>query len=91
MERIVTGTYGNEIQPRSAVDRGYTGFLRNLYGITKEECERKLTEILAVTPVDVCNSCKRLLADRVHAVSAIVTGHMYKKDKISGKIVYLPL
>ncbi len=61
LEKTVTGAYSREVQPRSPSDKGFTAFIRVLYGITDEVRERKLRRIVSVTADDMSACASRLL------------------------------
>ena len=62
VERAICGAYSNEVQPLSPSSRGFTGFLRALYGITDEMREQKIERIRAATAKDIRITAERLLA-----------------------------
>jgi Zn-dependent M16 (insulinase) family peptidase len=64
VERTITGAYSREVQPRSPQNRGFTGFVRRLYGITDELREAKIAALLACTGADLNAAAERLLAYR---------------------------
>lgn len=53
MERVITGSYSKEIQPRTPQGDGFTGLIRLLYGIDSTLKERKLTMLLNTTSKDI--------------------------------------
>jgi Zn-dependent M16 (insulinase) family peptidase len=62
VERAVCGAYSNEVQPLSPSSRGFTGFMRALYGITDEMREQKIERIRSATAKDIRITAERLLA-----------------------------
>jgi Zn-dependent M16 (insulinase) family peptidase len=62
LERAITGTYSSEVQPRSPSSRGFTGFIRKLYGITNEQRDAKIAAMLAMTARDMQLTAERLLS-----------------------------
>ncbi|MDR3312787.1 MAG: insulinase family protein [Spirochaetaceae bacterium] len=62
VEKAVTGAYSREVQPRSPASRGFTGFVRTLYGITDELWDAKISALLATTGADITAAAQRLLA-----------------------------
>jgi Zn-dependent M16 (insulinase) family peptidase len=62
VERAVCGAYSNEVQPLSPSARGFTGFMRALYGITDEARQQKIERIKAATARDIRITAERLLA-----------------------------
>jgi len=53
LERAITGCYSKEVQPRSPSSRGFTGFIRALYGIRDEQREQKIETLLSACSTDV--------------------------------------
>jgi Zn-dependent M16 (insulinase) family peptidase len=91
LEKTITGCYSREVQPRSPSDKGFTAFIRVLYGISDEVRKRKIERILSVTPEDMRSCARRLLADLPKAQQAVLGGKKQLKDDsqsvFSGKIV----
>ncbi len=73
LERTIIGCYSREIQPRSPADKGFTSFIRLLYGISDACRERKIERILSVTPEDM-RDCARRLLERWSAVRCAALG-----------------
>jgi len=88
VERAITGTYSREIQPRSPAGRGFTGFLRCLYGITEAEREKKLKWILSVTGPDMTAAAGRLYEQSLTGSSAVICG---KNTIPPGSRIILPV
>jgi len=90
LEKTVTGCYSREIQPRSPSDKGFTAFIRILYGITDGIRRKKIERIVAVTPEDMQICAKRLLADWPSMRAALLAGKKQLKDsskkEFSGKV-----
>jgi len=80
LERTITGCYSREVQPRSPSDKGFTAFLRLLYGITDGARERKLARILSATPAEVRVAAERMRADWEVARGALLAGKRHLKD-----------
>lgn len=87
-ERNITGTYGDEVQPHSPSGRGVTGFFRTIYCISDFDRRKKIEGLLSVTPQDLCESAKRLLAAEEKSHTAVVCD---KNSKKTGVIIKLPL
>jgi Zn-dependent M16 (insulinase) family peptidase len=62
VERAICGAYSKEVQPRSPSGRGFSGFVRKLYGITDEMREKKIAGMLAVTSADINNAAESLMS-----------------------------
>ncbi|AEE16899.1 insulinase family protein [Treponema brennaborense] len=88
LERIVTGCYSKEVQPRSPSSRGFTGFLRCLYALTDDQRERKIKWLLSVSASDVKAAAIRLSAAETECTRAIICG---KNTEKTGKIIDLPV
>lgn len=90
LEKTITGAYSREVQPRSPSDRGFTAFIRILYGITDELRKQKLERIVSVTGDDIQNCARRMLDDWPSARSAVLGGKKMLKDGgksfFSGKV-----
>jgi len=90
LEKTVTGCYSREIQPRSPSDKGFTAFIRILYGISDETRRKKIARIVSVTPADMQDCAKRLLADWPMVRAALLAGKKQLKDsskkEFSGKV-----
>jgi Zn-dependent M16 (insulinase) family peptidase len=76
VERTVTGAYSREVQPRSPQNRGFTGFVRRLYGITDELREAKIAALLACTGADLNAAAERLLRFRDQECHEAILGPM---------------
>ncbi|MDR3283646.1 MAG: insulinase family protein [Treponema sp.] len=88
VERAITGAYSQEVQPRAPSSRGFTGFIRKLYGVTQEQREAKIAALLAVTPQDMHNTAERLLAlCKADNPSAVIAG---TDTGFAGRIVDIP-
>ncbi len=61
LAKTITGCYSREVQPRSPSDKGFTAFIRSLYGITDEVRKAKIEGILRVTPESLSFAASRLL------------------------------
>jgi Zn-dependent M16 (insulinase) family peptidase len=80
LERVVTGCYSREVQPRSPSDKGFTAFVRILYGISDEVRGEKIRRIVSVTPGDMQSCAQRLLDSWPSVRAAIVAGKKQLKD-----------
>ena len=88
VDKAVTGTYSKEVQPRSPVNRGFTGFVRKLYGIEDEVRKQKMQLLKNITAKDIEKTAKKLLKCYEQNTSAIIAPKL--KD-FAGKIIELPL
>jgi Zn-dependent M16 (insulinase) family peptidase len=91
LEKTITGCYSREIQPRSPSDKGFTAFIRILYGISDEVRKDKIARIVAVTPDELRSCARRLLADWPRVREAILAGKKQLKGatgtEFSGKVI----
>ena len=60
LERMITGCYSKKIQPRTPANKGFTGFLRAIYGIYEEERQYQMACLLAATEKDVIETIDKL-------------------------------
>lgn len=88
LERAITGCYSKEVQPRSPSSRGFTGFIRALYGIRDEQREEKIETLLSAREKDVRNAAV-FLSERAQTVKrALICGNYTGQD---GIVIPLPL
>ena len=91
LEKTIVGCYSREIQPRSPSDKGFTAFIRILYGISDEVRKRKIERVLSVTGDDLARCAGRLLADWPSVREAVLAGKRQLKgpssSDFSGKLV----
>lgn len=94
LERVITGCYSKEIQPRSPSGRGFTGFLRMLYGFTDAMREQRIAWLLGVSVEALKNTaehmCIRFDSEKRQSVvcgSTMLDNH----EKNTGKIMQLPV
>lgn len=91
LEKTITGCYSREIQPRSPSDKGFTAFIRILYGISDEVRKDKIARIVAVTPEELRSCARRLLADWPRVREAVLAGKKQLKSatgtEFSGKVI----
>ncbi|MDR1748138.1 MAG: insulinase family protein [Spirochaetaceae bacterium] len=95
LERAITGCYSREIQPRSPMAKGFTGFVRALYGITDELREKKIAALLGTTAEQLRAAAERVAGAYETAETAAVAGEKQaesvKNRFSSGKIYHLPV
>ncbi|MGI5172515.1 insulinase family protein [Treponema sp. OMZ 840] len=88
LERTITGAYSKEVQPRSPSSRGFTGFMRTLYGIRDEDREKKLDILLSAQASDI-RAAAAFFAERMHKIKKSLICGEYKGS--TGIIIPLPL
>jgi hypothetical protein len=88
MERIITGSYSKEIQPRTPSGKGGAGFMRALYGISDEKRAEKLRTLLNAKSTDIQKSLQNLLNLLSKRKMVIIFN---KSLESAGKIIVLPL
>lgn len=90
LEKTITGCYSREIQPRAPSDKGFTAFIRILYGISDEVRKAKIERMVSVTPEDMQRCAARLLNDWPTVKAAILAGKKQFKEarkiEFSGKV-----
>ncbi len=95
LDRVVTGCYSREIQPRSPSDRGFTSFIRLLYGITDEVRLGKIAGIVGVEPEQIRDAAERLLSDWPSVRETVLAGKKAlkggKAGVCSGKVTEITL
>ncbi|MCM1321076.1 MAG: insulinase family protein [Bacteroides sp.] len=84
LERMITGVYSKEKQPRSPAARGSAGFMRRLYGVEDAARQEKLRCLLAVSSGDMQETFHRLLAAVEQQKTAII---FRKTEYMSGTII----
>lgn len=91
LEKTINGCYSREIQPRSPSDKGFTAFIRILYGITETLRRAKIERLVSVTPEDMKRCAQRLLNDWPSVRAALLAGKKVVKEvhktDFSGKII----
>ena len=73
LEKMIIGAYAGETQPRTGAEKGFSGFLRFLYGVEDAYRRRKLERLIAVTGEQVTEALRRLAAQSA-AVPVILAG-----------------
>jgi len=91
LEKTITGCYSREIQPRAPADKGFTAFIRILYGISDEVRREKISGIVSVTPEDLTRCARRLLGDWPSVREAVLAGKKQlkvgMKSEFPGKVI----
>ncbi len=86
--RILTGTYGDEVQPHSPSGKGAVGFFRKLYCIADSDRRTKIKRLLSVSSEEMHDAAARILSASQEARTAIIAD---KDSKNAGIIIDLPL
>jgi Zn-dependent M16 (insulinase) family peptidase len=60
LEKVIIGTYSKEIRPRAPSEKGFSEFLRRLYGINHNHRLTRLKQIISLTAKDTGNVAERL-------------------------------
>lgn len=89
IERTIVTIYGDRICPDSPKATALDSFERMIYANNNELMQKKLEQLLAVTPEDVKNAAKRLYENTLKMCKKVV--FCQKKSKTSGKTLKLPL
>ncbi|MFA6508010.1 MAG: insulinase family protein, partial [Treponemataceae bacterium] len=76
LEKAVIGTYSKETRPRSPVDKGFSDFMRLLYGIEDSARKRKLSAIVDMESSSVALAARRLARSDAEGLGrvAVVAG-----------------
>lgn len=74
LEKVITGCYSREVQPRSPADKGFISFIRLLYGITDAQRREKIESILAVTPARLAECSRELSQQWILARQCVLAG-----------------
>lgn len=80
LDKTVNGAYSREVQPRAPADKGFTSFIRTLYGITDDLRKAKLERLVSVNGDDIKRCAKRLLGDLQIAHGAVLGGKKMLKE-----------
>ncbi len=80
LEKTIIGCYSREIQPRSPSDKGFTAFIRIMYGISERVRLAKVARILSVSPEDLRACAGRLRDDWPKARGAVIGGKKQLKE-----------
>ena len=81
-ERVKTGCYSKEIQPRAPSAKGFSQFIRSLYGITNELRYNKLSTLLNSSLSDITSSGKEICQNALNGKSVIIFS---KTEENAGK------
>ena len=89
IDKTIVSTYGGAIVPVTPKDRGERGFNAFIYGEPEYSRQRRVDNILNVTPEDIEKTVKRLYENAQQEYRQVV--FCDKKVDISGKKLKLPL
>ncbi len=88
LEKAITGCYSKEIQPQTPKGKGFSGFMRKMFGVSQEMREAKVAFMLKLTGEDL-NSAAETLKNRIIESKKVV---IYSKDSnYDGKTIGLNL
>jgi Zn-dependent M16 (insulinase) family peptidase len=73
LEKAIVGAYAREIRPRSPADRGFSDFLRFLYGLNDEQRLRTLTWLVGLQGDEIIEA-RRRLASQQEPSTVIIAG-----------------
>lgn len=88
LQRLITGTYGDEVQPNSPLSRGNIGFNRTLSCVTQKDKIAKMQNILNATPEQIRDAAKRIYKEQRSKRTVVICD---KSQKNTGVIIELPL
>lgn len=72
LERMIVGTLSNETHPHSPYNKGFSGFLRTIFCMTDKDRDKKLCDILKVTPSDIKKVSNSLLLNSQNQKNVII-------------------
>ena len=88
LKRLITGTYGDEVQPNSPFSRGNIGFNRTLSCVSHSDRVEKIKNILNATQEEIKEASSRLYASAGTKRTVVICD---KSQKNTGVIIELPL
>lgn len=74
LEKAIIGTYSKETRPRAPADKGFSDFMRLLYGIEDAARNRKLSYIVDMEASSVAAAARRLTSSAASVHAAVVAG-----------------
>ena len=80
LEKLIIGCYSREVQPRSPADKGFTAFIRLLYGITDTLRTAKVAQILSVAPGDIMRVSGTMLEQWDQSRQCVLAGKKMLND-----------
>jgi Zn-dependent M16 (insulinase) family peptidase len=63
LEKAIIGTFAREIHPRTPAEKGFSDFLKFLYGIHESQRQRRMEAIIQVQAADTLRIVQRLAKD----------------------------
>lgn len=91
LNRMIIGTYGDEIAPLSPQDKGKTSLFRTLYGFCDKDIEDKVNAILKVTAQDIKVLAAKLFSNTKDMYSCFICSSVEKgKEAEAGVVIKLP-
>ncbi|MCQ2981497.1 MAG: insulinase family protein [Treponemataceae bacterium] len=88
LEKAITGCYSKEIQPQTPKGKGFSGFMRALYGIEQEMRERKVASMLDLNGKDLQQAAKDMLTRIKDSKKGVIYA---KNSNYDGKTIGLNL
>jgi Zn-dependent M16 (insulinase) family peptidase len=82
LEKAVIGTYSKLTVPKAPTRKGFLDFERFLYGVTDEQRERNLRDLIDISADDICSVAKTLAG--ADGSACIITGSA-DAEKIAAK------
>lgn len=89
IDKTIVSNYGTAIIPATPKEKGERGFQAFIYGEPEDSRQKRIDNLLNVTPEDVQNAVKRLYENTQEEYRQVV--FCDKKVDISGKKLKLPL
>jgi Zn-dependent M16 (insulinase) family peptidase len=62
LEKAIIGSFARETHPRTGAEKGYSDFLRFLYGIEDCRRERRLRDLISLSGDDIVRAARRIAA-----------------------------
>lgn len=92
VEKSITGSYSDEINPITPENRGMTGFFRELSGIKKRNTLKRIKYLLSITPSDLHESASRF-AKKIKKTDneVVICAKSLVPKEITGKLLKLPI
>lgn len=93
LEKLITGVYSKQIEPKSPSGRGQAGLLRSLYGFSYEKLQERLQVLLSTKPKDVLEFAENIrekLNTAVHR-AVICNKSAIKQELNDSKVFKLPV
>ncbi|MCR5764022.1 MAG: insulinase family protein [Treponema sp.] len=92
VEKSITGSYSDEINPITPENRGITGFFRELSGIKNSFQLKRVKHLLSISPKDLHKSAERFAEKLKNADNEVVMcAKSLVPKEMTGKILKLPI